>query len=940
MTSLRTLLYGALAFACLTSVTYGQKTVNLKDSIPVDPAVLIGKLDNGLTYYIRQNKKPENRVELRLAVNAGSILENHSQRGLAHFTEHMCFNGTKTFSGNKMIDYLQKYGITFGKEINAYTGFDQTVYMIQLPADNVSLLDTGMLIIEDWAHNVTFDSKEIDKERGIITEEWRMGLGADDRMMKKWFPVVFKNSKYAERLPIGDIDVIKNAPYDTLRAFYKSWYRPNLQAVVVVGDIDVKKMEEKVRQLFGGIQNPANTRPRPNIDIPDNTEPLISIVTDKEATNSMIFVIYKHKASVDYTLEDYKVALTADLYNEMLNARLKEITVQPDAPFIMAQADYGNFLARSTDAYQLFAYPKENQIEKAFETLLLENERVRQFGFTATEFERTKEQMLNDFEKNSKEFDKTESENYADDYVENFLSQAIIPGAKSEFKLAKKLLPEISLDDVNALAAKWITNDNMAVVVTAPEKDGNKMPTEKVLTDIISASKNAKLTAYVDKFKAEPLVKDELTGSKVVSKNENKELGFTELTFGNGVKAVIKKTDFKNNEILIRAYSPGGLSLYPDQDYVSAFFASSIINESGVGNFDNTELEKKLKGKDIEIGPYIDDLKEGFVGKSSPKDFETLLQLTYLYCKEPRKDTAAFDAFMQNMKTQLKFIGSSPVYAFIDTLLKTASGNSPRVIAIPSQKQLNEVDLEVAYRIYKERFINANDLKFFIVGNIDADSITPVLEKYLGSLPGTAKSEQWLDKSPKFPAGITDLEIKKGTDPKSMVGIVMNEKFEWNDKNRLCLRMAKEVLSIKLIEVIREEMSGVYSPQIQMDASRYPSTEYTLMVMFGCSPQNTNKLTKAVFKIIQELRAKGPQENDLNKTKEALVREREVDAKTNKFWLERLESFYFNGDDISLITDYTNKVNAITSADIQEFVAKYFVKDHYVRVVLKPLKKK
>jgi len=541
MTSLRTLLYGALAFVCLTSVTYGQKPANLKDSIPVDPAVLIGKLDNGLTYYIRQNKKPENRVELRLAVNAGSVLENHSQRGLAHFTEHMCFNGTKTFSGNKMIDYLQKYGITFGREINAYTGFDQTVYMIKLPADNVNLLDTGMLIIEDWAHNVTFDSKEIDKERGIITEEWRMGLGADDRMMKKWFPVVFKNSKYAERLPIGDIDVIKNAPYDTLKAFYKSWYRPNLQAVVVVGDIDVKKMEEKVKQLFGGIQNPANSRPRPNIDIPDNNEPLISIVTDKEATNSMIFVIYKHKANINYTLEDYKKALTDDLYNEMLNARLKEITVQPDAPFIMAQADYGNFLARSTDAYQLFAYPKENQIEKAFETLLLENERVRRFGFTSTEFERTKEQMLNDFEKKSKEFDKTESENYANDYVENFLSQAIIPGAKSEFKLAKKLLPEISLDDINALAVKWITDGNMAVVVTAPEKDGNKMPTEKVLTDIIASTKKTELTAYVDKFKAEPLVKDELTGSKMVSKNENKELGFTELTFGNGVKAVIKK---------------------------------------------------------------------------------------------------------------------------------------------------------------------------------------------------------------------------------------------------------------------------------------------------------------------------------------------------------------------------------------------------------------
>lgn len=941
MRKLKALLLCVFAVSCLWTYSYGQKsTFNPNDSIPVDPNVVIGKLDNGLTYYIRKNKKPENRVELRLAINTGSVLENNSQRGLAHFTEHMCFNGTKTFTGNKMIDYLQKYGVSFGREINAYTGFDQTVYMLKIPVDNKNLLDTGMQIIEDWAHNVSFDNKEIDKERGIITEEWRLGLGADDRMMKKWFPVVFKNSLYAERLPIGDIDVIKTFPYDTLKAFYNSWYRPDLQAVVVVGDIDVKEMEAKVKQHFGGIQNPANPRPRPNVEIPDNKEPLISIVTDKEATNSMILIVYKHKSKVNYTVEDFNTMLTANLFNEMLSARLKEITVQPDAPFIMAQSDYSNFLARSTDAYQLFAYPKENQIEKSFEMLLLENERVRQFGFTPTEFERTKEQMLNDYEKASKEFDKTESENYAGEYVENFLSKTAIPGAKNEFKLAKKLFPEIALEDVNALAAKWITDENMAVVVTAPEKEGNKMPSEKDLTDIIASSKKAVLTAYIDKFKAEPLVKEDLTGSKVVSKKENKELGFTELTFGNGVKAIIKKTDFKNDEILINAYSLGGLSLYSDQDYVSAFFASSIINESGIGNFDNTELEKKLKGKDIEIVPYIEDLKEGLQGKCSPKDFETLLQLSYLYCKEPRKDTAAFDSFMQKMKTQLKFIGSSPIYAFIDTLIITSTGNSPRSIVIPKEKQLNQVNLDLAYKIYKERFSKANDFKFFIVGNIDADSITPLLEKYLGSLPGTAKPENWLDKNPKFPEGITDLEIKKGTDPKSMVGIILNEKFEWNDKNRICLRMAEEIISIKLIEVIREEMSGVYSPQIQMDFAQFPSSEYTLMVMFGCSPKNTNKLTKAVFKIIQNIRDKGPQEVDLNKTKEALVREREVDMKTNKFWLGRLESFYFNNDDPGLITDYMNKVNAITAKDIQELAVKYFLKDHYVRVVLKPEKKK
>lgn len=945
---MRTFRISILSFAmlfCIIGLGYGQKGIsNPKDTIPVDPNVIIGKLDNGLTYYIRKNKKPENRVELRLAVNAGSILENQSQLGLAHFTEHMCFNGTKTFPNNQMIDYLQKYGITFGGDINAYTGFDETVYMLKIPTDNKELYEKGFQIIEDWAHNVTMDSKEIDKERGVITEEWRLGLGADDRMRKKYFPVIFKDSRYADRLPIGDVEVIKNFPYDTLRSFYKSWYRPNLQAVAVVGDIDVKEVEAKIKQMFGGIQNPANERTRVIYEVPDNKEPLISICSDKEATNSMVLVLYKHKAKKIVTVEDYKHYLEAQLYNEMLSARFKEITDKSDAPFIQAGNDYSNFLARTTDAYELYAVPKENQMERSLEILLRENERVRQFGFTATELERFKDQMLSDLEKASKEFDKTESSKLVNEYVSNFLQKDPIPGAKNEFKLAKKLLPEIKIEDINALGKAWITDDNIAIVVTAPDREGIKLPTEQGIKDIIAKSKKEKLTAYVDNFKAEPLVKEDLKGSKIVKKVENKELGYTELTFGNGVQAIIKKTDFKNDEIMISAYSLGGTSLYPDNDFVSAFFASSVINESGVGNFDNTELEKKLKGKVVEINPYIDDLKEGFQGKCSPKDFETLLQLTYLYCNAPRKDTAAFGAFMSKLKTQIKFIGANPVYAFIDTLYKASTSNSPRSVVIPSTKQLNQVNLDVLYKIYSERFSNAADMKFFIVGNIDADTLAPMLEKYLGSLPGTGKSETWQDKSLKFPAGITDITVKKGTDPKSMVGIILDEKFEWNDKNRIAMRMAKEIISIRLIEVIREELSGVYSPQVQLQFEQYPTPEFTLLIMFGCSPKNTGKLTKACFGIFKSIRDKGPLEVDLNKAKEALIREREVDAKTNKFWMSRLESLYYNKDGVSLITDYTNKVNSITVKDIQEFAVKYFLKDHYLRVVLnpagKPAKKK
>ena len=920
--------------------SFGQKGItNMTDTIPVDPNVIIGKLDNGLTYYIRKNTKPENRVELRLAVNAGSINENKSQLGLAHFVEHMCFNGTKTFEGNKMIDYLQKYGISFGGDLNAYTSFDETVYMLKVPTDNKNLLDTALQIIVDWSNYVTFNSKEIDKERGIITEEWRLGLGADDRLMKKYFPVAFKNSMYADRLPIGEIDVIKNFPYDTLRAFYKSWYRPNLQSVAIVGDIDVKEMEKEIKLRFSPIQNPVSERPRLDYEVPNNKEPLISIATDKEASGTMLLLVYKHKTKDIYTVADYKTLLTATLYNEMLNARFNEITQKPDAPFAMANSNYGSFV-RSIDAYQLYASPKENQIDKSFEQLLIENLRVKKYGFTETELERIKEQMLSELEKAAKESDKTESARLIDEYVSHFLEKDAIPGAKIEYKLAQKLMPLISLNDVNALATEWITDENMVIIVTAPEKEGVLVPTEKQMLDIIASSKNKELAPYVDKFKAEPLVNEaDLAGTKVVSKIENKELEYTELTFANGVQVVVKNTKFKNDEILVNAYSLGGLSLYNENEYPSAFFASNILSSSGVGNFDQTELEKKLKGKEVNISPFIDDLREGFTGNCSPKDFETLLQLSYLYCKAPRKDEVAYEAYMSNLKNQIKFLGASPIYVFYDTLFKTATSNNARTIVIPNERILNKIDFEKAFTVFSERFGNANDFKFFIVGNIDVDSITPLLEKYLGSLPVQNKKENWKDSQVKFPEGVTDLEFQKGTDPQSMVGIVLNEKFEWTDKNRICLKVAKEILDIQLVELIREELSGVYSPQVQLSYDQFPNAEFSIMIMFGCSPKNTKKLTKAVFGIFKGMYATVEQKN-IDKAKETLIREREVDLKTNKFWVNNLMSYYFNSDNSKLTTDYENMLNEITANDIKEFAKKYFKQNHYVRVVLKPEVKK
>ena len=922
------------------SVLFGQTTtVDLSYPLPVDPDVKIGKLDNGLTYYIRRNKKPENRVELRLAINAGSILENDDQQGLAHFMEHMNFNGTKTFPKNELIDFLQKTGVKFGADINAYTGFDETVYMLQLPTDDSVLVEKGYTVLEDWGHNALLDDTEIDKERGVITEEWRLGLGAQDRMMKKFFPIIFKDSKYAVRIPIGKIDIIENFKHDLIKNFYKSWYRPDLMAVIVVGDIDPAKAEARIKAHFSGIKNPSPEKPRAAFDLPDNKDPLIAITTDKEATNNTIFLFYKHPVQIEKNLGDFRQKLLAELYTSMLNNRFGEIAQQPDAPYINAGSEYGKFLARSKDSYLIYASSKENQIDKSLATMLSENERVKRFGFTQTELDRQKEDILSKYEKAAKESNKTESMEFTNEYVANFLTSDPIPGAQKEFKFVSKLLPGIKLEEINGLAKQYVTDDNMALVVMAPEKETVKVPTEAEILSLIKESKTVDLKPYVDKFREEPLVKDDIKGGKIVGRKENKEMGFTELKLSNGVVVALKTTNFKNDEVLFGAYCLGGNSLYPDNQFMSANYATQVIDMSGAGNFDNVELEKKLKGKNLEIHPYLDDTREGLKGNSTPKDLETFMQLVYLYFKGPRKDTTAFKAFMSQMENQMKFMKSNPIMTFYDTLFKTVYPGYKRLVIFPSEAQLKEVNLDVLYKIYKERFEDASGFKFYFVGNFNIDSISPMIEKYLGSLPSLNRNETWKDTSPKIPGGITNLTFNKGTDPQGMVGLVMSENIEWNPKNLLMLNMIKEIISIKLIEVIREQMSGVYSPQVMLQPKHFPQSKFNFIVLFGCSPAMPDSLTHAVLGEIKKIRDNGPTDVDLKKAQEVLIRTHETDLEKNDFWLGKIESVYYDNTDPSSILTYKNRVNAITIEDLKNAATKYLDLKHYVRVVLMPEKK-
>lgn len=934
-TSKLILLWVALLFS---GAAFGQ--LDLNAPMPVDKSVRVGKLDNGLTYYIRKNAMPEKRIELRLAVNAGSMQETDAQVGLAHFTEHMCFNGTKNFPKNELVSYLQSIGVRFGADINAYTGFDETVYMLQIPSDKTDIVEKGYQVISDWAHAVTMESKQIDDERGVITEEYRMGLGADDRMRKKWFPVAFYNSLYANRLPIGTLQNIQNFKHELIRNFYATWYRPNLQAVIVVGDVDLDSAEAKIKQYFSELKNPAQPQEKKLYDVAENKDPLVSIVTDKEATGNMLLFFTKHKVIPNKTIGDYRQRLINDLYNTMMSSRLRELQQDPGCPFIGADASYGGFLARTMEAYMCYAAPKENQIDEAFRVLIRENERVKQFGFLATELDRAKEDLLSKLESASKEIEKNESANFCSEYVQNFLIGDPIPSAKTQYNYAKKLMEDIKLEEVNVLAKKWLTDENQVVVITAPDKQGVKIPTEKEVVDILKDPKLRQVTAYVDNFKPEPLLSKELAPKKIVSKTENKELGTTELTLANGVKVVLKPTDFKNDEILMYAQSQGGLSLTAAEDYPSGLFATTIIDRSGIGTFDNSQLEKKIKGKKVSISPFIDRTSEGFNGSSTPKDLDYLFQLTYLYFDAPRKDQKAFESVVSEMKNQMKLLGNNPMFAFYDTLLKTATQNDPRQVAIPDEAFINKVNFEKAWSIYTDRFNNAGDFTFFFVGAFTIDEMTPFIEKYLANLPNTNRKETFKDVFKKFPPSTVDFTIKKGIDDKGMLGIMFNEDYPWNDQNNLHLSMIKEIVSIKAIEIIREKMSGVYSPQIQLQLEKYPTSSYTLMAMFSCDPKMEKKITKALMDIIGNIQKNGPTLEDLNKVKEQMLRQRETDRKTNEFWLQKLAQLSFNSDPVTNVTNFDQRVKDVTVDDLKKAALQFIKKDHFVRVTLIPEGKK
>jgi zinc protease len=925
----------SLIFITLSTTLIAQ--INPLQPMPVDQKVKIGKLSNGLTYYIRHNVKPEKRVELRLVVNTGSVLEDDDQLGLAHFMEHMNFNGTKRFPKNELVSYLQSIGVEFGADLNAYTSFDETVYMLPVPTDKPGLVDKGLQILEDWAHNALLDSTEIEKERGVVIEEWRLSRGADERMMKQTLPVQYQGSKYAERLPIGKLETLQHFNHAALKRFYTDWYRPDLQAIVVVGDIDVNDMEQKIREIFGDIPARTNSRKREIFPVPDHTELLTVVAKDKETAFPSVEILYKRDPQPETTVGDYVRYMNGALFTGMLNNRFRELTLQPNPPFVGAGSFYGESYARTKDAYQLFANSSDTGMSRALYTLAEENRRILLYGFTPSEFDLQKKQVLSYYDRVFNEREKQESYNYVEEYIRNFLTEEPIPGIEWEYDFVKQYLATVTLPDVNQLAAKWISNNNMVVTLNAPDKAGIKIPSAEEVKAVLGKAETATISPYKEKVLAKNLLDaSRIKAGKIISTKTDEELGTSTLVLSNGATVVLKPTNFKNDEILFRAFSKGGHSLVKDADYYSAIYAASIVGQSGVGGISAIDLGNMLKGKNTSVTPSIGGLSEGLSGGTIPKETETLLQLVYLYFTSPNKEAQAFESFKTRQKQLYANVASNPEIFFSGEVQKIMTSNHPRGGKIPVPGDFDRINLDRSIQIYKERFANAGDFTFIFTGSFNEETLKPLLEKYIGSLPGNPKKENFRDLGIRPPQGKLEKIINKGSEPKSMVNLVFTTPAVFNSNEAYALRSLGELMDIKLVEQLREEKSGVYGVSASGSMNRIPYGNVNFSISFPCAPENADTLTKAALDELKKIMQSGVSKEDLEKIKEQQTRKLEVDIKQNSFWLSGLFDVYFYGSKPADLLKKQQQIDGLTGKMMQDVAKKYLNLQRYIRVTLKP----
>ena len=909
-------------------------TAQKQTLLPLDPAVRTGKLANGFTYYIRHNEEPKNRVLMYLVNNVGSVLEDEDQRGLAHFMEHMNFNGTKHFPHNELVDYLQKAGVRFGADINAYTSFDETVYQLPIPSNNPEILKGGMEIMRDWADEALLDPTEIDKERGVVLEEKRLGKGAGERMRRVYWPVLLENSRYAVRVPIGLDTVLDNFKRPTIARFYHDWYRPDLQALIIVGDVNADSLVKVVKATFGDLKNPAHERPRTKYTVPLTGKNQFIAVTDREMTSTAAEVIIKHPLPPLRTAADYRNAIVQGLFNQMLGERYAELSRQADPPFINGSAGISGFMG-GLDSYDASVVAKPGELENGFKAVWRETERVKRFGFTATELERAKTAYLNNVEESLKEKNKTNSQSFVQEYQEYFLNDIAAPGISAEYDLTKNDLSGITLSEVNDLAAAYIKPVNRDILIQAPEKDKNSLPDEATVNSWLKAVEGENMQPYQDEVSKKPLLSVQPVAGKIVGAQQDKALNITTLTLSNGIKVLLKPTDFKNDEIRFSAFAQGGTSLSSDADFQSASYAAGIIAACGLGNYNSTELDKYLEGKEVNVRPYIAERFEGINGVATPKDLETAMQMIYAYFTEPREDTAIFKGIMARSMAGMANRASDPNSVFSDTV-SAVMGNYNIRRTGPTLQKLNQIDLDKAYHIYKERFADAGNFTFTFVGSIDTGTIKPLLEKYLGSLPAANQHEQAKDLNIHPPSGKVEKTVYKGSEPKATVYLVYTGQYDYSPENNTKMDAMKEVLEIRLLQRLREDESGVYSPGVEENTTKLPHQRYSFIVHFGCAPQNVEKLIASALDEINKLRTDGPLQENIDKWRAEDKTSFEPQLKTNGFWLGYLNGQLQNDEDLNELNKYNLLLDEVKPGDVKAMAGKYLSGDNYIRLVLMP----
>jgi zinc protease len=904
--------------------------------IPFDPNVKTGKLKNGLTYYIRKNAKPENKVDLRLVINAGSILEEDDQRGLAHFMEHMCFNGTKRFPKNQLVDYLQSIGVKFGQHLNAYTSFDETVYFLPIPSDDPAKLEKGFQILEDWAFNTVLTPEEIDKERGVVLEEYRLGLGAENRMMKRFMPKMMYQSHYANRLPIGQKEILENFKHDKLVKFYKDWYRPNLMAVIVVGDIDVAAMEKKIQDHFSNYQNPKNERPRKIYDVPNHKETFVAVESDKEASFTQVRLIYKdyEQPKKIVTINDMNRELTDMLFTSMLNNRLQELTNSPTPPFTYGYSYHGGTWARTKEAYQSFAMTQEGKQLDALKVLVEENQRVKKYGFSQSELDRAKNEVLAMIESQYNDRDKNESENFVSEYQAHFLEGEAVPGIEWTYSTLKQMLPKISLNEINTVINKYIKDDNRVVIFTGPEKDNLKKPTEQEVVNVLNLNAD-NIKPYEDGTVVTSLLRKEVKPGKVVKKENNTKLGTTTLTLSNGAKVTYKKTDFKNDEILMEAVSFGGTNLFSNEDAKKVQFATGSLTEAGFSGLKKNDINKFMTGKIAYVDPYISNTTEGLSGSATPKDLEYMFQMTHAYFTDLNMDKEAYEGYKQKQSAFFNNMASQPNFYFQQEFYTYLSKDNPRFNGlIPNEKSWAETDYELTYNKYKERFSNAGDFEFYFVGNVDDKTMEDYAAKYIASLPSTGTKEKAIDLGYRLLKGEHKKVVNKGTEPKSNVTIMYYGDTSYSPKEAIAMEALGEILTIKLVEQLRENESGVYGVNARGSMSKVPYGSYNFNISFPCGPDNAEKLTASALKELQKIVENGPDEKDLAKYKEGELLEHKKEVKENRYWVRMLRSAYTNGTNPEELLAKEQKVTALTAKEVQEVAKKYLTKDKVIGILM------